>query len=187
MRCAAARTRCTAGSRSPISTAIMAITTSSSISVNAGRQVERGMTNLGEWGRGPAGNTILRIVIPAGQEGVKGPVASGRKATSRGRFSFMSLSSAARSIRQRRAVEVDVSPAAVAALPDARLLEAGGEGPALVVEALVEADVGDHSDVAHQADVRRRHRRAVVALRPATTEIEVMEPPALDAVSQRLR
>jgi len=38
VRAAAPRTFCTAGSSNPISTAMMAITTSNSISVNAGRR-----------------------------------------------------------------------------------------------------------------------------------------------------
>src|SRR5947209_4425646 len=65
--------------------------------------------------------------------------------------------------RQRGAVKVDVSPLAVAALPDACLLEAGGEGASLGVEALVQPDVADHGDVPHETDVRRRHGRTVIA------------------------
>src|SRR5438046_1713372 len=43
MRAAASRTFCTAGSSRPMSTAMMAITTSSSIRVNAGRNGRRTM------------------------------------------------------------------------------------------------------------------------------------------------
>src|SRR5262245_37014473 len=59
MRLAASRTFCTAGSSRPISTAIMAMTTSSSISVNADRRTVRPR----EGGRAPPGRGIVRLPL----------------------------------------------------------------------------------------------------------------------------
>src|SRR2546422_448562 len=98
---------------------MMPITTTNSIRVKPRRD---GMIVLGAHRGKAAGNTILRMVIPAGNAQVKGW--DGK---------ILGLS-AARAARQGRTVEVDVSPAAVAALPDACLLEGDGEGPALGVE-----------------------------------------------------
>src|SRR5262249_6904705 len=52
---AASRTFCTAGSRRPMSTAMMAITTNSSMSVNADRRREEGRTTDLPWDEGRAG------------------------------------------------------------------------------------------------------------------------------------
>ena len=54
-----------------------------------------------------------------------------------------------------RAVEVDVLPAAVAALPDPRLLRLAGARPALDVHVLRQPDVRDAGRLLpHQVDVR---------------------------------
>src|SRR5712691_7447108 len=68
---------------------------------------------------------------------------------------------------QRRAMKMDVPPASALALPDTRLLEAGGEGIAVRSDALVETDIGDNSHIAHDADMRRRHRRVLFAAKAA--------------------
>src|SRR5262245_51394347 len=80
-------------------------------------------------------NELVTIPIgPTGQHGVVGRISnpSGRE----DRTDWKSVLQP-RARGQRGAVEVDVSPAAVAALPDACLLKADGERPVLGVEALV--------------------------------------------------
>src|SRR5262249_40521706 len=70
MRWAAARTRCTEGSKSPIRTPMIPITTTSSIRVKPRRG---GMRVLGACRQKGDGNTIIRTVIPDGKVQGKGP------------------------------------------------------------------------------------------------------------------
>src|SRR5437667_11990812 len=84
-------------------------------------------------------------------------------------------------------MKMDVPPASALALPDTRLLEASGEGVAVRSDPLVETDVGDNRHIAHDADMRRRHRRVLFAAKAAEVEVELVNLHALDQLAERVR
>jgi hypothetical protein len=92
-----------------------------------------------------------------------------------------------RRLTVRRAVEVDVTPGAVLALPDARLLEAKRDGLAVLARPLHQAHAGHHRGVvAEHADFGRGHRGVVIFLDSAPPEIEAMKVHPLDQVPSGL-
>src|SRR5687767_13995504 len=57
-----------------------------------------------------------------------------------------------------RSVKMHVPPPTLLPLPDAGLFDGGDRWAALLVEALIEPDVGDDGHIPHQTDVRAGHR-----------------------------
>src|SRR5437016_1401351 len=84
-------------------------------------------------------------------------------------------------------MEVHVLPAALDALPDARLFDRARDGGTLGRQPLVEPNVGNHRDVAYHADVRTADGRVVLALDGAQAEIELVKRQTFDQVPMRLR
>src|SRR5438067_1280290 len=85
--------------------------------------------------------------------------------------------------RQRRAMEMDVPPPAILPLPDARFFHARRHGRSLRIQALVEPDIGDHGDVAHDSHLGGAHRRVVLPWCAAEVEIEAMKRQPFDELS----
>src|SRR5262249_52359591 len=88
---------------------------------------------------------------------------------------------------ERTPVEVNVPPAAVLPLPDARLGGGGGDRLPIQADLLHQADVGQHGHVAEQTDVRLDHRGRVPAADAAEVEVEAVERQAADELAVRLR
>src|SRR4051794_34947803 len=83
IRAAASRTFCTAGSSSPISTAMIAMTTSSSISVNPRRGVGRNTAFSSVWGNGSRRRGLGQDEVRPG-EGGQGDLRVGGRVGRRG-------------------------------------------------------------------------------------------------------
>src|SRR5215510_1792655 len=84
-------------------------------------------------------------------------------------------------------MEVDMPPFARLALPDAGFLKGLAEGDTVWTDALVEADVADDGDIAHEADVRRADRGLSLTGKATEVEVEAMEVQPLDALAKTLR
>src|SRR5437588_1144709 len=86
-----------------------------------------------------------------------------------------------------RSVEMHVPPFAVAALPDAGLLDGLAKRGTVGRDALIEPHVGDDGRLAHEADARRAHGRVLLALDPAQVEIETMKGQAFNQLTPGFR
>src|SRR5262245_21890410 len=85
-------------------------------------------------------------------------------------------------------MEVDLSPASLLALPDARLKGGGSGRGAVRADTLVEADIGDHGHIIiEDTHTRRAHGRVVRPLGAAELEVEAVELQALNQLTARLR
>ena len=84
-------------------------------------------------------------------------------------------------------MEMDVPPAAVDALPDARLHVGRGRRRPVRADALHQPLTDDDGHVAHDADVRGAHGGLVAAADAAEVEVEAVEGQSFDDLAVRLR